>query len=197
MPRTTKGTAARATGKPAAAAKPAAASEPKDEAVEVATQQADPVKPTYRVRTALSPNMVVTVRNGYAGKLIYKSRKTGERFVWDNFGDEQDMELQELKNARNSSKTYFAKNWFLIDDPEVIDYLGVEQYYKNALTYENFDKLFELDADEVAARIAALPTGQRSTVAYRAKQLISEGKIDSIKVINALEAGLGVTLIER
>lgn len=154
-------------------------------------------KRKYRVRDNLNPRMVVTVRNGFNGALIYKSRRTGERFEWYEFGGEQDMELQELKAAKNNYPAFFQNNWFLIDDPEVIEYLGVTQYYKNALTYKEFDSLFDLPADEVKEKIRLLSNGQKLSVAYRAKQLISEGEIDSIKVINAIEESLGIDLIER
>lgn len=40
-------------------------------------------------------------------------------------------------------------------------------------------------------------TGQKRSVVFRAKQLIDEGAIDSIKTINTLESCLGVELIER
>ena len=74
-------------------------------------------KKSYRVKKELDPNMYVTVKNGFNGTLVYKSKKTGERFIWNAFGDEQEMELSELKSARNSSKAFFVNNWFLFDDP--------------------------------------------------------------------------------
>lgn len=151
---------------------------------------------TYKAK-ALSPETLVTVKNGFNGMLVYVSKKYGERFIWSGFGDEQEMELQELKNAKNSNKVFFENNWFMISDPEVIAYLGVERYYKNALSFEDFDLLFDMQPDEIEARIALLSKGQKATLVYRAKQLITEQKIDSIKVINTLEKCLGVELIER
>ena len=151
---------------------------------------------TYKSK-ALQPEMLVTVKNGFNGMLVYVSKKYGERFIWSGFGDEQEMELQELKNAKNSNRVFFENNWFLISDPEVIAYLGVERYYKNALTYEDFDSLFEMTPDEIEDRIGKLSKGQKGSVVYRAKQLIDEERIDSIKVINTLEKCLGVELIER
>lgn len=154
-------------------------------------------KKSYRVKASLDPNMIVTVKNGFNGILIYKSKKTGEIWRWDEFGSEQDIELSELKNARNNSKDFFINNWFLFDDPEVIDWLGVTQYYKFALNHKEFDELFERPIDEVVEVVATLPAGQRKTLIYRAKQLISEGVIDSRGMIVALEDVLGVELIER
>lgn len=165
--------------------------------VENVSAACEGVKPSYRVRTSLDPAMIVPVRNGFQGKLIYISRKTGEKFEWEEFGYEQDMELQELKAARNASKLYFENNWFLIDDPEVLEYLGVTQYYKYALSYNNFDDLFEMSAAEIKERVSKLSRGQRSSVVYRAKQLIADGVIESLKVITALEEALAVELLER
>jgi len=142
-------------------------------------------------------HQIVTVRNGFQGMLVYRSSKTGEHFKWDRFGDEQDMEISELRSARSSSKRFFEDNWFLFDDPAVIDYLGVGQFYKNALTVDNFDDLFELDASKIKERVSKLSAGQKKSVAYRAKQLIADGRIDSNKKITALEESLGVELIER
>lgn len=154
-------------------------------------------KKQYKVKKNLDPNMIVTVKNGFQGRLIYKSKRTNECFEWEEFGDEQDMDLQELKNARNASKAFFANNWFLIDDPEVLEYLGVAQYYKFALDFNSFDDLFTKAPSEIKDTIDRLSVGQKKSVAYRAKELIADGIIDSIKVINALEESLSIELIDR
>ena len=154
-------------------------------------------KKQYKVKKDLDPGTIVTVANGFQGKLVYKSKRTQERFVWDAFGDEQDMELSELKNAKNSAKGFFENNWFLIDDPEILDYLGVSQYYRHALNQNTFDDLFKKSASEIKNILSKLSAGQKKSVAYRAKQLIAENEIDSIRVINALEEGLSIELIER
>ncbi len=155
------------------------------------------VKQPYHVKNTLTPNMYVTVKNGFNGRLIYKSSRTNEKFVWEGFGAEQDIELQELKNAKSSHKTYFERNWFLFDDPEVIRYLGVERFYASALSFDEFDELFTKTPDEIKARIASIPEGQKQSLIYKAKQMIADGEIDSMKMVNALEESLGVELIER
>lgn len=154
-------------------------------------------KPTYKVKKDLNPTMMVTVKNGFNGTLVYKSKRTGEVFVWDTFGSEQEMELQDLKAAKNTYKAFFVNNWFLFDDPEIIEWLGMSQYYKHALNTESFNELFHATPDEIESTIRKLSDGQKKSVAFRAKQLIRDGEIDSIKVINALERSLSVELIER
>lgn len=142
-------------------------------------------------------NQYITVRNGFHGKLVYKSSRTGEKFVWDEYGSEQEMELKELRNAKNSSKRFFTDNWFMFDEDWVIDYLGMRQYYKNAISIEDFDKLFKKSPTEIKKAIGEMSHGQKRSVIYRAGELITSGEIDSRKVISALEDALGVELIEK
>lgn len=73
----------------------------------------------------------------------------------------------------------------------------MERYYKHALNANSFDELFTKDSEEIKKTISELSTGQKRSVVFRAKQLIDEGAIDSIKTINTLESCLGVELIER
>lgn len=145
----------------------------------------------------VDPMQIVTVKNGFQGRLVYKSKKTGERFVWDSFGSEQDMELGELRNARNSNKKYFINNWFMFDEPWIVDYLGMGKFYKFSISIEGFDALFEKPVAEIEETIAKLSDGQKKSIAYRVKQLIAEGGIDSNKTITTLEKCLGTELVER
>lgn len=145
----------------------------------------------------IDDNQYVTVRNGFHGTLVYVSKRTGERFVWDEFGSEQDMELRELKNAKNSRKQFFVNNWFMFDESWIPKYLGMERFYKDAVSIEDFDDIFKMKPKELTKRIAAMSDGQKKSAAYRASELISQREIDSLSVIETLENALGVQLMEK
>lgn len=145
----------------------------------------------------IDPEQYVTVRNGFQGRLVYVSKHTGERFVWDQFGAEQEMEIRELKNAKNSYKKFFENNWFMFDEDWIVDYLGVQRFYRNAVRIEDFDEIFQKDAKTISEIISDMSDGQKKSVAYRARVLIADGAIDSNKAITALEESLGVELVER
>lgn len=145
----------------------------------------------------VDPEEYVIVKNGFQGKLIYKSSRTGEKFVWDGFGSEQEMQLRELKNAKNTSKKFFINNWFMFEEPWIVDYLGVKQYYINAVSIGDFDKIFSKTPSEIKKSISTMSDGQKKSIAYRATQLIASGDIDSRKTISILEESLGIELIER
>ena len=145
----------------------------------------------------IDPEQYVTVRNGFQGRLVYVSKHTGERFVWDQFGAEQEMELRELKNAKNTYNKFFENNWFMFDEDWIVDYLGVQRFYRNAVRIEDFDEIFQKDAKTIYEIISDMSDGQKKSVAYRARVLIADGAIDSNKAITALEESLGVELVER
>lgn len=144
-------------------------------------------------------NQTITVHNGFQGKLIYVSKRTGEVYEWHEFGAEQEIELKELRNAKNSNRDFFENNWFLFEEKDawVIDFLGVQYYYKNAINLEDFDELFTKTAPEIEEIISKLSDGQKTSVGYRARQLVANGGIDSLSVISVLENGLGIELVER
>lgn len=147
----------------------------------------------------IDPSDYVSVRNGFQGKLVYISKRTKEKFVWDNFGDVQEIELRELRNVKSSAKRFFEDNWFMFDEEDmwVIDYLGVSKYYANAIPLEKFDEVFTMSSDKIGEIISKLSKGQANSLAYRARQKVLNGDIDSRKMISALEEALGIDLIEK
>lgn len=166
------------------------------------TQAETPVKEEAQekiVPREIDLHQYITVKNGFHGMLIYKSSRTGEVFMWDAFGTEQEIELQELRNAKNTAKDFFINNWFMFDDEFkwVIDYLGMGQYYRYALNVEGFDELFHKTPAEIKRVIKEMSDGQKKSLTYRAMDMIASGDIDSRKVIAALEDALGVDLIEK
>lgn len=162
---------------------------------------AEPAKPNVEekkvAKRELQATDYVTVRNGFNGKLVYKSRGTGEVYVWDSFGAEQEMELRELKNARNSSRSFYENNWFMFMDPDVAKWLGVSMYYKNSLDLDEIDDLFKDTPNEIEKALKNLPAGQKDTIAQRARELVKNDGIDSVSVIHVLERCLGITLLQR
>ena len=141
----------------------------------------------------------ITVKSGYNGRMIYVSSRTNERYEWARLGDEQEIELRELRNAKSSAKAFFINNWFMFDEEFewVIPYLGMTKYYFNAIKPDEFDDLFEKPADEIREIVSKLTKGQQKTVGYIAREKVVNGDIDSRKTIATLEEVLNIQLIEH
>lgn len=141
---------------------------------------------TPKRREKLPNDMLVECQNLTAGKLIYISkRQNGYKIVWSNPGDVEEIELGELITMRNSQPKFFSKNWVGMDE-EILRYLGVDTYYKNIPSFEDFDGVFELPLEEMQVALSNLPKGLHDTFAYKASELINSGAIDSVKTIRYL-----------
>ena len=70
-------------------------------------------------------------------------------------------------------------------------------YHGDALKVDSFDDVFTKSPSEIEKTVAKLSAGQKKSLSYRARQLISEGEIDSNKAIAALEKSLSIELVER
>lgn len=179
---TNKNTAAAAVETPAAEPKAAAAQEQK----KIVPKEVD-------------LSQFIPVQNGFHGTLVYKSSRTGEVFRWDAFGEEQYIELLELRNAKNSAKNFYTNNWFMFGEEYrwVIDYLGLGQYYRYSVDVDGMEELFSKTPDEIREIIGKMSDGQKRSLSYMAISKIGEGEIDSLKTIAALEDALGIDLIEK
>jgi hypothetical protein len=144
-------------------------------------------------------NMYITVYNGFHGILVYESKKTGETFIWNDFGESQEMELKELRNAKSTHKSFFVNNYFMFDDESkwVIDYLGVASFYEHAIELDGFNEIFTSSPAQIKKIIGNMSEGQKKSLLYSAKKKVADGEVDSLKIIKALEEGLGAELIEH
>lgn len=142
--------------------------------------------------------MEIPVRSAYQGDMSYINRH-GEIYEWKEFGDVQYLELAELRIAKNTAKKFFVKNYFTFDEGYewVPEYLGIGGLYKNCLSADRFDDLFDEPIEKMQKDIYSMTDAQKETVKYRAYALIENGTIDSRKVISALEECLGVELVEK
>lgn len=145
----------------------------------------------------ITGDTLVECKNGTMGALIYVSnRNLGYTVEWSEFGEVQEIEFSELQAMRGAQRRFFEDNWILIEDADVLKKLGVERFYKNALTTENFDSVFEMDAQQIKEKVSVMSDGMKDAVRVRAKEKIASGELDSRSVIKALGEAVGVDLEE-
>lgn len=168
---------------------------------EIAEKEKKKDKPTvYKNKSKSKYELTdeILVRNGSSGKLFYSSKKqNGYEIVWEEFGSENYVEYGELIDVRNRYPAFYEKNWWLIEDADVLESLGVAKYYQNILKIEDFEALFYDTPEDIIAKITPLSDGLKTTIANRAHELYYEDKIDSRKVMDALEKATGKEIIER
>lgn len=153
--------------------------------------------PAKKKAKTFDPNEYVSVKNGFHGRLYYRNKSTGETFEWSEFGDEVDMTIGELRRARSAQPRFFEENWFIIEDPDLMEYLRVGKYYKTVLNEKGFDELFSTTPEDATIRTTGLSQGQRRSIVYEARKRIEDGSLNDLRLIKALEESLNVNLISE
>lgn len=162
------------------------------------TKAAEEPKAAPKQKKVYDMHELVSVRNMTPGQLIYKSnRNIGYIVEWAAYNDEQPMEIMELKNMLASQRGFFERNWIWIDDPELLVELGVARYYKTMLSPEEVDALFDLDADEMIAKVAALTKDMQTTILTVAKEKVAANEIKSYQMIQALQKYYDISFDEE
>lgn len=137
----------------------------------------------------------VLVRNGFGGSLVFVAPKSKYTYIFDEFGDEEYIEFEELRAAKGGKYAgFFKKQWLLIDDPNAIEQLKLGKYFDNALTYDDFEDLFDLSISALKAKVGTLTKSQKDTLAYITMQKIDNGELTDLNMIKVLEESLGEDL---
>jgi hypothetical protein len=179
--------------------------EDKENGSTVIKSEAVKTKQQKDIRKVPTSSYVVVRANQYGG-LKYINQRTGFSIEWDGFGSVQFVSLEELVNMRNTQRKFFEKNWIIIEgfsseefsgisSEEILDFLQIKQYYKAELCPDNIEDIFKLSPEEIEIRLPRMSNGIKQMVVLRANDLIENGKLDSIKVVRAIESALGCELI--
>lgn len=157
-------------------------------------------KPMKAVEVAITPTTEIEVASNFAALLIYISKKTGEEIRWEQLGDTNMVLYSELETMRNTQRDFFNNNWIkLIGEygQPALKKLRLESAYENFVDLEELDEFLALPADEIKDRVAVLKQETKDILAFKVKEMIDNGEIESIKVIRAFEAAVGYKLLEE
>jgi len=117
----------------------------------------------------------------------------GVRARWGGVGDEQWLEFQYLAEMASRHRKFFEENWIVVPD-EVLVALRMDRYYQNALSFDEYERIFEMDIDEMEKKLRAISEGQKKTLVMRAIQMIEDGEMDSLHRVSVLEEVFGCAL---
>lgn len=147
-----------------------------------------------QARETFKDTDLITVMNGTNGSLTHRSKATGRYWKFRSFGQTEKLPYSELLSIRNVNPKVFDQGWMIVLNKQVQEDFGLVEQYKNILTPDNIDKVFEKDTDELNAFIDALPKGMKATLIARARELYSNKKLDSRRMIEFLEGKFGISL---
>jgi hypothetical protein len=158
------------------------------------TKEVVPAKKNTKTKVQLDLKMMVPCRNITAGSLTYISKKSGVEVNWNEPNDEEYIDVAELLTMKSSQPRFLNEPWVMIDDEEVIEYLGLKRIYDSIIDPEDIDSLLLMSPVEIQERLKKAPNGTRESVSIRARQMVENQELYDIRVIKILERELNIDL---
>lgn len=154
------------------------------------------VKPQRQRRKEIDRNELIACRSTTTGRLIYISPRSKEKFIWDDFGHIEHLEMGELITMKSAHPKFLTNVQLVVDDEEAAEYLGLNKIYDDMLHVEELDDIFEKTNDELLEILPKLPAGLKKAVGNRARTLIEEGaaSLDSRSKVKLIGQELGIDL---
>ena len=152
---------------------------------------------TYSAKKKIPLDAQVMVKNMTGGKLVYASKRlVGYSEEWHEFGEEIPMEMAELYSMKNTDRRFFTENWIEVDIAVLRD-LQMDRFYKDAITADEINNLFDMDIDTLVYKIGKMSPNTKNCVGIKAIEMIADGRLSNINTISALEKALNCELYEH
>lgn len=169
----------------------------KDKEIKTSSESVAPIitrkKPN---RSSHDPEERILCRSVTQGSLLYPAKKSGITYIWDEYGDEAEVEYQDLLPLYLTKSPYLMNPWFIIEDMELVeewsDRLG--PLYSNIYQYEDIDYVLSLPTEDFRTAVLTMPTGLRDGLKTKIATKIDEGSFDSLQKIKIVDQILGTDL---
>jgi len=138
-------------------------------------------------KKSLNDNDKVVVMNGLTGILFYHSERTNKSWTFQEFGEKDSIEYSELIVMKNKHPKYFTDGLLIVLDKEVQEEFKLTEMYKNILTPENVDEVFNMDVEDLEKFIDALPDGMKTSFVNIAMKKYEDKEIDKFSVISFIQ----------
>jgi hypothetical protein len=137
---------------------------------------------------------LIVVMNGLSGTLVHRSDMTGRVWRMTDFGQTTKIPYGELLNIRNRSPKVFKDGWLIVLNPHIQDEFELTEIYKNIVTPQNVEEIISKSPEEIEVFVKNMPKGAKQAFIEKAKEMYTNGKLDSVKKINTIQQLFGFSL---
>ena len=138
--------------------------------------------------------MLVPIVSNVDGILIYKGGRSGQVWKFTQYGDEDVMELSELRAMLSSNRAFLEKGWIKVLDDEVIEYLNLQRFQKNVIDREDIEYIITQDPEQIRQSIKESNVNTKTLIFSFAREKFINGELKDYHTITAIEEGLGQPL---
>lgn len=151
-----------------------------------------PEKPKKPVKKKLHNDDEIEVMNNTTGRYGYKG-KSGFAMEMTEYGDILEIPFGELKRMRSEQKRHIEDAFIVILDEDAVRELRYEKLYENVFDKDNVEKLLK-NPERLAETLPKMPPTMRETVGSIAIKRIKNKQIFDMRIKDAVEKTLGVTI---
>ena len=146
------------------------------------------VEPVVKKRRKFDAEDGILCHSITQGKLFVEGKKSGNIYEFEAYGVDMEIEYQDLAYlARVKSDMIFAPYLVIDDDDFIEEFIQVKKFYDESYTMNDLQNILNLPVKNMVSAIAALPESAKSTLKNIASTMISDGSMDSVKRIKALD----------
>lgn len=124
--------------------------------------------------------------------------KSGQYYVFENFGDECEIEYQDLFALKSRRSNYIYAPHFIIEDEELLEnprWADVAQFYRDEVyTAKDLDEILNLPIDTFKRALEQLPKGLAKAFQVYVTEKVEDGSFDSLKKIKVIDEVYGTDL---
>ena len=159
-------------------------------AVEEIKQEVE--KPTKKV---FDPSDGILCRSVTQGVLYVDGLRTGMKYYFAEYDGEAEIEYRDLVAlVRARDKSVYNPRFIIMDEDFINEYPTLKKFYNEHYNVTNLKGILEMPEYQMREEISKLPSGALKSLKSIAVQEISDGSIDSIKKIKALDDIFGTEL---
>ncbi|MGL4569429.1 MAG: hypothetical protein ACRCVJ_00015 [Clostridium sp.] len=122
---------------------------------------------------------VTSISSGTVGVYLLN----GNFIKWDKSGDVVRLKVEDIVNMNSVCEDYLKQPLLILEDDEVIEYLGLTEKYRLLTKVKNIDELLQLSKEEIAEILNALSKEMKEDIAIDVLRRIKNNEIDSMSMI--------------
>lgn len=135
---------------------------------------------------------MILCRSVTSGGLYFSGEKTKMLYSFADFGDEQEVEYQDLiYMIRSRDKAVYEPRIYILDDDIVNEHAELKNLYASMVSTADVREIISLSPSQMRKTIEQLPNGMIEALKGQIATMIDNHTLDSVTKIKALDEILG------
>lgn len=148
------------------------------------------------VKRAYVANDMIPCKSVRYGLLQHVSRKSGDSYVWEDYGDIVDVAYGDLLALKSGKSKFLYAPWFIVLDDQLAEEWKLKELYTYFEEFEDVEDFLQSGAITLRRQLPNAPQGYKDLIVHKAGEMIRNGSLDSIGTVKAIDDVLNKSLSE-